>query len=184
MTSIQLNVSAHAIPLLHAAKYPAYSVCGVLLGKVNGSNLHITKAIPFFHHWITLSPMLEVALRQTEIYAHDHKLTIIGWYHANEDKDDTRLSDGTKHVAETIRKQCGHCVVLLINNKVFSQPDEAAFIPHVYTDNQWKVTNQLTIQEAASVKSQELIASSKYKDLHDFDEALEDASLDWLNGFI
>lgn len=46
------------------------------------------------------------------------------------------------------------------------------------------MTNQLTIQEAASVKSQELIASSKYKDLHDFDEALEDASLDWLNGFI
>lgn len=68
MTSIQLDVSAHAIPLLHAAKYPAYNVCGVLLGKANGSNLHITKAIPFFHHWITLSPMLEVALRQVRIY--------------------------------------------------------------------------------------------------------------------
>lgn len=64
MSDIQLSVSAYTVPLLHAAKYTSFSVCGALLGKIENSKLQITKAIPFFHHWTTLTPMLEVALQQ------------------------------------------------------------------------------------------------------------------------
>lgn len=60
MSSYKSQVNAYAIPLLHAAKYPASDVCGVLLGKEN----EITTSVPFFHHWTTVTPMLEVALQQ------------------------------------------------------------------------------------------------------------------------
>jgi hypothetical protein len=64
MSSYTSQVNAYAIPLLHAAKYPASAVCGVLLGKSN----QITTAVPFFHHWTTVTPMLEVALQQVNLF--------------------------------------------------------------------------------------------------------------------
>jgi hypothetical protein len=57
---------AYAIPLLHAAKYPSSDVCGVLLGKNTADGLKVETAIPFFHHWTAVTPMLEVALKQVQ----------------------------------------------------------------------------------------------------------------------
>jgi hypothetical protein len=64
MASYQVDGRAYSIPLLHASKYPASDVCGALLGKVTQNGLEIKTAVPFFHHWTTLTPMLEVALQQ------------------------------------------------------------------------------------------------------------------------
>lgn len=62
MSGYTTKINAYAIPLLHAAKYPAFDVCGVLLGKAG----QVTTAVPFFHHWTTVTPMLEVALQQVK----------------------------------------------------------------------------------------------------------------------
>ncbi|KAG0748298.1 hypothetical protein G6F57_005692 [Rhizopus arrhizus] len=184
MTNIQINTAAYAVPLLHAAKYPSSSICGALLGKVTNSELQITKAVPFFHHWTTLTPMLEVALQQTEIYAQKNDLKIVGWYHANEVINDHSLPERAVQVVEIIRKQFEKCLVLLIDNKAFTKLDEKAFIPYSHTNNHWKKGNsQLTLtqpQETFS-KTRDLITSSTYQKLHDFDEALENTDLDWLN---
>lgn len=53
--------------LLHAAKYPAYSVNGVLLGYSGTAagdhdGVHIVDAVPLFHTPLSLAPTLEVAL--------------------------------------------------------------------------------------------------------------------------
>lgn len=66
MSNNKVDVHAYAIPLLHAAKYPASAVCGTLLGTKTADGLHIKTAVPYFHHWTTVTPMLEVALRQVE----------------------------------------------------------------------------------------------------------------------
>lgn len=63
----KVDVHAYAIPLLHAAKYPSAAVCGVLLGTNTPEGLQVKTAVPFFHHWTTVTPMLEVALKQVII---------------------------------------------------------------------------------------------------------------------
>lgn len=63
MSNNKVDVHAYAIPLLHAAKYPSSAVCGVLLGTNTTDGLQVKTAVPFFHHWTTLTPMLEVALK-------------------------------------------------------------------------------------------------------------------------
>lgn len=61
-----VDLHAYAIPLLHAAKYPSSNVCGVLLGQNTADGLLVKTAIPFFHHWTTVTPMLEIALKQVQ----------------------------------------------------------------------------------------------------------------------
>ena len=48
-------------PLLHAAKYPTAAVNGVFLADASDN---VVDAVPFFHFWNTLTPMLEVAMTQ------------------------------------------------------------------------------------------------------------------------
>lgn len=67
MVKYTVRERAYALPLLHAARYPSSEVCGVLLtdkASVDSEKINITTAVPLFHHWTTLSPMLEVALQQ------------------------------------------------------------------------------------------------------------------------
>jgi hypothetical protein len=49
-------------PLLHAAKHPTTAVNGVFLA--DKSTGHVVDAVPLFHFWNTLTPMLEVAMSQ------------------------------------------------------------------------------------------------------------------------
>lgn len=58
------------------------------------------------------------------------------------------------------------------------------------TNNQWKkvhdafkVNSSVTVSQPEETysKSRELINLSAYQKLHDFDEALENVQLDWLN---
>ncbi|KAI8372315.1 hypothetical protein EDC96DRAFT_431402, partial [Choanephora cucurbitarum] len=96
---------AYTVPLMHAAKYPSSDVCGVLLGSTrHDGQLEIKTAVPFFHHWTTLTPMLEVGLRQTELYAKENGLSMVGWYHGHARLDDTSLSERAIKVAETIKQ--------------------------------------------------------------------------------
>jgi ER membrane protein complex subunit 8/9 len=70
MVKYTVNERAYALPLLHAAKYPSSEVCGILLADASSSDsetVNITKAVPLFHHWTTLTPMLEVALQQVNV---------------------------------------------------------------------------------------------------------------------
>jgi hypothetical protein len=73
MVKYSVSDRAYTLPLLHAAKYPSSEVCGVLLAESSSADketIDITKAVPLFHHWTTLSPMLEVALQQVAILMH------------------------------------------------------------------------------------------------------------------
>lgn len=51
--------------LLHAAKYPSCTVCGVLLGQTGSAGkVTVEAAIPLFHLSMLLSPCVETALNQ------------------------------------------------------------------------------------------------------------------------
>ncbi|KAI8076421.1 uncharacterized protein B0P05DRAFT_472190 [Gilbertella persicaria] len=169
MNKIDLN--AYTIPLLHAAKYPSSDVCGVLLGK-NEKELMVKTAVPFFHHWTTVTPMLEVALRQTEIYAKENDLVIVGWYHGNARLEDTSLPERAVKVAETIKKNSASnkAVLFMAKNQWKKQKD-----PFTASDNDFSLTDKETY-----TKVRGLFSASAYHRIHDFDEHVEDVSIEWL----
>ncbi|KAL9539552.1 hypothetical protein MBANPS3_010189 [Mucor bainieri] len=187
-----VDLHAYAIPLLHAAKYPSSDVCGVLLGKNTADGLLVKTAIPFFHHWTTVTPMLEIALKQTNLYAKKNDLSIVGWYHGNARNDDTALPERAIKVTETIkRNNQDKAIIFLINNKQFThlEADESAITPFVHVDNQWKKikepftsnSTEATLNEKDTYsKVRGLFSSSAYNRIHDFDEHVDDVSLNWL----
>ncbi|KAG2197092.1 hypothetical protein INT46_008693 [Mucor plumbeus] len=184
---------AYAIPLLHAAKYPSSDVCGVLLGKNTADGLKVETAIPFFHHWTAVTPMLEVALKQTDLYAKENNLSIVGWYHGNARNDETVLPERAVKVTETIKKNNeDKAIIFLINNKQFTslEKDESAITPFVHSDNQWRKikepfvnsnNNEAKFNEKDTYsKVRGLFSSAAYNRIHDFDEHVDDISLNWL----
>jgi hypothetical protein len=60
--------------LSHCAKYPQAHVNGVLLGKRDGGHVVVSDAIPLMHHWVTLSPMMEIGLDLVHIVFHSTDL--------------------------------------------------------------------------------------------------------------
>ena len=65
--SYQLHESAALKLLLHAAKFPFAAVNGLLLGRPAedaSSPVTVLDAIPLFHTFLSLAPMLETALAQ------------------------------------------------------------------------------------------------------------------------
>lgn len=62
---MKFSHKAYLKPLAHAAKYPTGPVNGVFLAETNSTN--VVDAVPFFHFWGTLTPMLEVAMTQVLI---------------------------------------------------------------------------------------------------------------------
>lgn len=62
---MQISHKAYLKPLLHAAKYPTTAVNGVFLADASHQTVD---AVPFFHFWNTLSPMLEVAMTQVPFF--------------------------------------------------------------------------------------------------------------------
>lgn len=84
MAPVHLESLAFAKIILHASKYPHLAVNGVLLGEQCQDKFIINDCIPLFHGCLTLAPMLEVALSQTENYCSMVDLKICGYYQANE----------------------------------------------------------------------------------------------------
>ena len=68
MADVNVTARAHCKILLHAVKYPHAAVNGILLAEDNrnkdSKSLKFVDAIPFFHVYLGLSPMLEMALLQ------------------------------------------------------------------------------------------------------------------------
>ena len=64
--------TAYIKPLLHALKYPASAVNGVLLGSFNRGGvsvkISVTEAIPLLHSHISLSPMMDAAFSVLDEY--------------------------------------------------------------------------------------------------------------------
>ncbi|KAI8138745.1 hypothetical protein BJV82DRAFT_629466 [Fennellomyces sp. T-0311] len=192
--SITVGPEAFSLPLLHAAKYPDALVCGVLLGQVNNNgNINVTTGLALFHHWTSMTPMLEVALAQAELYATKKQLKIVGWYQANPGLKDNSLHENAIRVAEVIRRNVGHAVIFIVNNEKVGQlndiKDGSVILPYTYSENQWKGTKQafskdskitLTYDETYP-KVRGMFSSGSYNRVVDFDEHLEDVSKDWLS---
>ncbi|KAG0203188.1 hypothetical protein BGX28_004455 [Mortierella sp. GBA30] len=172
-------------PLLHAAKYPTTAVNGVFLAD---SSNNVVDAVPFFHFWSTLTPMLEVAMAQVDLHCKANGLRIIGYYEANERLDDEALSlVGQKIASQILQVNPDAFAVVIKNDSINSE--NVAFLPYQYKEGQWRVSKG-AFSEKSDVFSLEngsspLLVIKALQDglnskLADFSSHLENVKEDWL----
>ncbi|KAF9967694.1 hypothetical protein BGZ70_008595 [Mortierella alpina] len=185
VAKMKFSHKSYLKPLLHAAKYPTTAVNGVFLADASDN---IVDAVPFFHFWNTLTPMLEVAMTQTDLHCKANGLRIIGYYEANERLDDEALSlVGQKITSQILQVQPDAFAVVIKNGSINS--DNNAFLPYQYKEGQWRVSRGAFTEKggvfsmengsspALVVKALQDGLSSK---LSDFDSHLENVKEDWL----
>ncbi|KAI8807375.1 hypothetical protein BJ742DRAFT_773113 [Cladochytrium replicatum] len=184
MPSVHLGQKAYAKIVLHAAKYSVVSVAGLLLGTKDGAgHLTVDDAVPLFHNVLPLSPMLEVALQQVDVYCKQTDCSIVGYYFAHELLTDTSITPFTAKVASKIDDALGgDSLLLVINNKELSS-DKVAVLPYSLESGSWKVqpSSSLDVSDIAVKKVGELVKHKAYEKLVDFDNHLDDIKCNWLN---
>ncbi|KAF9439243.1 hypothetical protein BGZ76_007444 [Entomortierella beljakovae] len=171
-------------PLLHATKYPTDMVNGVFLAD-SGEN--VVDAVPLFHFWNMLTPMLEVAMNQVDLYCKANGLRIIGYYEASEKIDNVALSTLGQKITSQILQDSPDAFAVVIKNQGIST-DDAAFMAYTFKEGQWRnnkgafTENKSFELESASSPAQTVkaIRDGVYSKLVDFDSHLENIKGDWL----
>ncbi|ORY05333.1 UPF0172-domain-containing protein [Basidiobolus meristosporus CBS 931.73] len=177
--------------IFHAARYPHQLVNGVILGKKSGSGYTLVDVVPLFHQWTNLEPMLEVALRQIEIYSEQNGTAILGYYQANSGQDKELGPVGNKIANKIVEFEKDAVVLMVDNTKLSIATPQVALSSYTYQEKQWRhvksgldggdgpISFKLEAPEIVQ-KTAQLIGQRSHLLISDFDEHLEDVSKDWL----
>ncbi|KAJ3126672.1 ER membrane protein complex subunit 8 [Nowakowskiella sp. JEL0407] len=179
MAQHSVSHKAHLKMLLHCAKYSTLSVCGLLLGKSVGENVVVDDVVPLFHNYLNLAPMLEVALQQTDIYAKLSGQKIIGVYAANESTTETAPSASIVKIAQRIESTNSTSLLVMVDNENILSA--SPFKPFTVQSGTLKpIPKEKLVSKDLSTNFLELIKSQTYSKLVDFDNHLDNVSLNWL----
>ncbi|KAJ1819701.1 hypothetical protein GGH91_003842 [Coemansia sp. RSA 2671] len=196
MTEYTISLQAYAKAVLHCAKYSHASVHGLLLAEKKDGKVRMVDAIPLAHNWTQLTPMFDVALQQAQLYAKAKGWSVSGYYVAYEDTETTQLSASGALLARAVSASSGEDIVAFVIDakKLGPGSTQPGLVPYVSVDSQWKeqtaaftgakpkggaatfVLENNRVQ-AATLK---LVAERADIGIHDFDEHLDDVTLDWL----
>ncbi|CAK9806557.1 ER membrane protein complex subunit 8/9 homolog [Anthophora quadrimaculata] len=187
MADISFSGRAYCKILLHAAKYPHCAINGLLLAKQKNKNdgksveLRIEDAIPLFHICLHVSPMAEVALAMVDQYASNKGLILAGYYLANENINDLSIDKPAHRIADKIAENSGNALLVVVDNKEItlgmnSNPLRVS----QFVDGKWKLKDLTDVVKHTDVLYS-LLKAEQYRNLIDFDNHLDDISLDWQN---
>ncbi|KAJ2374854.1 hypothetical protein IW150_002873 [Coemansia sp. RSA 2607] len=191
MSEYTLSSQAYAKAVLHAAKYPWAMVHGLFLGEKNGSKFRLTDAIPLAHNWTQLTPMFDVALQQVKQYASSKNLVVAGYYVAYENPNTTQLSAAGALFAKTILAINPEAAAFVVDAKRFMEREDGrpALVPFVYANEQWKeqpaafrdAKGQFVLENNQVLTTARILVEERAEiGIFDFDDHLDDVSLDWL----
>ncbi|TIB74481.1 UPF0172-domain-containing protein [Wallemia mellicola] len=187
---MSINAQIHSKIIAHAGKYPECAINGILIGRLDDKNVELvglislmvlTDAIPVQHLWNKLSPVLEMALQLVEIHANSLNLQIVGLYEASEliDQHPT-LSSTTTHILNKIKSNANnskHVVGIAVDNRIILKDSkEAGLLTFKPSQSQSFTSYTSTISPVDMPKIKTLCSH-----FNDFDDHLENNSLDWLN---
>jgi len=183
---IFVNVQAYSKILLHASKYPHKAINGVVLAEDCKQNdvLRIVDAVPLFHQCLGLAPMLEIALTQIDVYCQRKNLVIAGYYQANEHVNSNSPDNIAFKIAEKINDLCSQSLLIMVNNlKMDIECKNTALDIYCSNEGKWKKKDnwELIGGDISLSMTSQLIKCKTYQSLTDFDNHLDDISLDWLN---
>ncbi|KAL1129054.1 hypothetical protein AAG570_013586 [Ranatra chinensis] len=191
MEEVTFSSRAYCKMILHAAKYPHCAVNGVLLAEQSkqrdgkkSKTLQFVDAIPLFHLCLHVSPMAEVALMQVDTMASSQGLMIAGYYTANEILDDMSIDKpGTKIAEKIVDIFNSACLVMIDNSKVTLGMEETPLRVLHNVEGKWKQmdTSNFMVEEKSLFVASVLLQQQAFPQLVDFDNHLDDLSLDWRN---
>ncbi|KAJ8953361.1 hypothetical protein NQ318_023477 [Aromia moschata] len=189
MASIKFSGKAFCKMLLHALKYPHCSVNGVLLAKtssINSKEIEFVDAIPLFHISINLTPMAEIALMQIDEFASKRGLTIAGYYVAPENHlKDNSLEKVHHRIADKIAFNCNSSYLVIVKGTNTSiHMGKVALKVAQHVDGSYKLCEKPSISFGTDDSINAcitLLQSTAYNKLIDFDNHLDNLSLDWTN---
>ncbi|CDU26072.1 uncharacterized protein SPSC_06239 [Sporisorium scitamineum] len=192
ISAVSLSPLAYKKLILHTAKYPTARVFGFLLADPTSSQtLNIVDSIPLSHHWTALAPMAEVALSLATSYASTKNLTVVGLYEAPELVAERTPSQQAGKLAEKIATLASkEALLLFVNNATLldtrSHSLSAYSVPAASSKGETKPkalqgsTVALQDQSKAAELESAVRKQGAWDKLVDFDDHLEDPSLDWL----
>lgn len=166
---------------LHAAKHPHSLCCGFLLSlKTEPQN--ITDAIPVSHTSNYLAPSLQIAYSSVTAYGLERDLIVSGYYQTECETDAGRPDIFSQKIAEKIQDSIAGAVICLLSFDVKSQINICLY---QMTDNKWRKRSpeSVSVETDPEVLAENIIYSKEklYRQVVDFDEHLDDISLDWSN---
>mmetsp|Transcript_9563 Transcript_9563/g.23320 ORF Transcript_9563/g.23320 Transcript_9563/m.23320 type:complete len:208 (+) Transcript_9563:22-645(+) len=203
MGKISVSEAAYLTAVLHALKYPAHAVNGVLLGSFADGGVRVEQAVPLLHSDLALAPMMEAGLALIDEHCAASKSQVVGYYHANAVHDNKDVSAVAKRIAdkihETVKERCKHeaCLMVVDNLKL----ETVASKMRTSTDlggecgvrvlvknggsGAWvaspeKAEIEGTEQGSAQARLVELVAKGKQASLVDFDNHIDNHSLGWM----
>ncbi|KAF8716018.1 hypothetical protein AX14_012501 [Amanita brunnescens Koide BX004] len=195
MSTYTVSNRAYIKIFFHAAKHPQRSVNGVLLGKAEAGGVIIEDAVPLLHHWTSLSPMMEIGLDLAEQYADSQGLKLVGYYQACERLDDAALAPVGEKVAEQIKAGFDKAIAFVIDGALLGT-SKPALIPYVSSGASWRphpetstafTLNSLFKLASADIPSraaQWVQTDHLHQAFGDFDDHLEDVTIDWLRNTV
>lgn len=208
---VEISVQAYSKMILHAAKYPSRAISGLLLAEQNpgrgsgrrgseagggsgdgggGGGLAgsrrvlLTDCVPLFHLALPLAPMLEVAFAQLDMWAKEKDLVIAGYYQANESYNDVSPNQVAYKISDLISENYSDAVLIMIENRRMSR-DCAKSALHVYHNSggQWhnKQPGLVCLEPDCLAVASGLLIQRAHVQLMDFDNHLDNPTLDWAN---
>ncbi|XP_067002432.1 ER membrane protein complex subunit 8/9 homolog [Anabrus simplex] len=191
MADIRISARAYSKIMLHAAKYPHCAINGVLLAEdikskddKKGKRLYIVDAIPLFHLCLQVSPMVEIALTQIDHMASKNGLVIAGYYLGNENIRDLSYEKAGHRIADKIAENFSNaCLIVVDNQRLSLNMDNIALCLSQYSEGKWKPKDRSSYcVEGNSLDTTATLLQQRVQDeLVDFDNHLDDISLDWKN---
>ncbi|KAJ2866850.1 hypothetical protein GGH94_001224 [Coemansia aciculifera] len=195
MTEYTISLQAYAKAVLHCAKYPWATVHGLFLAEKKDGKVRMVDAIPLAHNWTQLTPMFDVALQQAQVYAKTKGWSIGGYYVAYEDTETTQLSASGTLLARAVSASSEGVVAFVIDAKKLGPGSaQPGLVPYLNVDSQWKeqsgafsgakskggAATFVLENNRVLASTLKLVAERADIGIHDFDEHLDDVTLDWL----
>ncbi|XP_050300734.1 ER membrane protein complex subunit 8/9 homolog [Anthonomus grandis grandis] len=189
MTEVKFSARAFCKMILHAVKYPHCAINGVLLAKSHATTskeIEFVDAVPLFHICLNLTPMAEIALMQIDEFASSRGLVIAGYYAANENLRDNTFEKAFNKAGEKIAANCSPAYMVVLNNTQFSSAPSLSIlkVAQIVEGNFRQIDEQnISLNPAKTTLEslKTLLQEKAYNDLIDFDNHLDDISLDWMN---
>ncbi|KAG8038942.1 hypothetical protein G9C98_003249 [Cotesia typhae] len=192
MSKVTFSPRACSKIILHATKYPHCAINGLLLAKQKNKNdmkltdIYIQDAIPLFHQCLHVSPMAEIALTLVDQFAEQNDMVIAGYYLANELVNDMSTDKPAHKIADKIAENFNNALLVVVDNKEMTcNMNSIPLKISQHSDGKWKVKDKADVSyeggDAAGETISTLMKENKYNILFDFDNHLDNITLDWRN---
>lgn len=130
--------------------------------------------------------MAEIALTLVDQLATSKGLILAGYYLANENINDLSTDRPAHRIADKIAENCSGALLVVVDNKEMTlNMTSSPLRISQFVDGKWKLKDKANIFYEGGVAPTDalytLLENEQYRNLVDFDNHLDNITLDWQN---